>query len=185
MLLAMNSLEDRILAKCYLDEETGCLLWFGAVDSDGYGTTSVKSKTYRVHREAYKLWVGKLDSAMQVDHECHNLDEECINKGTSCLHRLCINPGHLEARSQNENQGRRRRYFRCGHDRFGENVYTAPGTKFDYCITCRTEREAKVDTSARWKSKLAKETDEQAQLRKQKQREKMRKHRAKKREEGK
>lgn len=53
----------------------------------------------RAHRLSYELYVGPIPEGLQIDHTCHNADESCKG-GSSCLHRRCVNPAHLEAVTQ-------------------------------------------------------------------------------------
>lgn len=66
----------------FIDRNNGCWEWQGALDKDGYGWFSFKGKNCKAHRASYKLFVGKLDSSLQIDHLCRN--------------RRCVNPHHLE-----------------------------------------------------------------------------------------
>ncbi len=74
-----------------------CMLW-GNKDKNGYGSIAVKSKstnryvTNLVHRVSYTLFIGKIPEGFVIDHTC----------GV----RNCINPGHLEAVTQKENDRR-------------------------------------------------------------------------------
>ncbi len=62
----------------------GCLLWQGAVNSDGYGTIAVQGRTLSVHRLAYELRHGPAE-ALCVLHSCdtpHCILDDHLHLGT-------------------------------------------------------------------------------------------------------
>lgn len=96
-----------IHARCIRTEQ-GCLLWRGYVNADtGYSMIGGGSKqeTELGHRLVFSLAVRPLDDAEHVDHSCHNEDLICAG-GKTCLHRRCLEPEHLEAIDQEENNRR-------------------------------------------------------------------------------
>ena len=89
------------------DEKTGCLLWQGALNFNGYSETSMTdpegiNKTgrvyLRVHRMVYDVMKGGIPEDAVIHHTC----------GV----RHCINPDHLEAVTQSENNAERHRNVR-------------------------------------------------------------------------
>jgi hypothetical protein len=58
---------------------TGCWIWKGSLNPDGYPFFSQKS----VHRLSYQILVGPIPDGMEIDHLCRQ--------------RACVNPHHLEA----------------------------------------------------------------------------------------
>lgn len=93
----------RIMAKV-VTASSGCILWLGAVDRDGYGYVRINGKNMRVHRAIYSLTVAEIPVGLQVDHLCHH-PSECSD-GSSCQHRRCCNPKHLQVVTPIENMRR-------------------------------------------------------------------------------
>jgi hypothetical protein len=71
-----------------------CIVWRGALNSDGYAVVRIHGRLELAHRMAYRLHVGPIPRGREVHHECHN--------------RACINPAHLRAVSHRENCRARR-----------------------------------------------------------------------------
>ncbi len=75
----------------------GCWEWTSRRDRGGYGKVVVskgprserRSRTLRVHRVAYELYVGPIPDGLVIDHLCRN--------------RACFNPDHLEPVTNHEN----------------------------------------------------------------------------------
>jgi hypothetical protein len=62
---------------------TGCWLWGGRLQTDGYGMFSSDSQSYAAHRYVYELLKGKIPYSWVIDHVCEM--------------RCCVNPDHLKA----------------------------------------------------------------------------------------
>jgi hypothetical protein len=65
----------------YTVDPSGCWLWTGALNRDGYGTMHVGPKTMLAHRVAYLLYVSSLGESVGVLHLCDR--------------PACVNPAHL------------------------------------------------------------------------------------------
>lgn len=92
----VRSLYDRFIEKVEMVTESGCWIWVGCCDSNGYGNLSkgVKvvegyRKNYYAHRVAYELYKGSIPEGLDIDHLCRV--------------RCCVNPDHLEAVCRKEN----------------------------------------------------------------------------------
>lgn len=79
----------RLEALSTTEPNTGCWLWLGAMEADGYGRISVDGRMRRVHRVAFAAWVEPLPNGQRVLHRCDQ--------------PACINPEHLYAGSAKDN----------------------------------------------------------------------------------
>lgn len=68
---------ERTFAASTVDAETGCRIWAGRLDRDGYANYSGKG----AYRLAYSRFVGPIPDGMTVDHLCFNI--------------TCVEPSHL------------------------------------------------------------------------------------------
>lgn len=92
---------ERLLRQVTIDPVSGCWLWTGAKDLNGYGRMRFYGRTILVHRFAFELWNGPLDGA-QVDHRCHD-PLLCTVPFADCPHHACVCPDHLAASTNAEN----------------------------------------------------------------------------------
>lgn len=135
-------------------DASGCWLWSGPADRDGYGLIRTSEGQDRVHRWSYRAHRGPIPEGMQIDHVCHTRAVEagtCSADQDRCPHRRCANPGHLEAVSAAENTRRQdhanRRKTECpaGHDLTDPaNVHVRPSGR----RTCRACDAARKRSSA-------------------------------------
>ncbi len=85
----MRSIDSERFMKFVSPEpNSGCWLWTGFTNRDGYGTFNYKPGQY-AHRAAYVLFKGGIPEGKEIDHLCRV--------------RCCVNPDHLEAVSRKEN----------------------------------------------------------------------------------
>lgn len=118
--------------------ESGCWLWVGKVDKDGYGTIHY-GKYRRAHRLSYELLKGNIPEGLVIDHLCRN--------------RACVNPTHLEPVTNHENLMRgstiaannlQKTHCRNGHLLAGDNLDRGKQNKgWRLCKTCRREYDRK------------------------------------------
>ncbi|GAA0970031.1 hypothetical protein GCM10009555_018240 [Acrocarpospora macrocephala] len=123
MTLERRPLAERLWEKVQRGGEAECWVWSGP-KTNGYGVIGEGGRgapTLRVHRVAYELLVGPIPEGLHLDHLCRN--------------RPCVNPAHLEAVTQEENNrraGQARTHCPHGHELPASG---ADGRR--YCKTCR------------------------------------------------
>lgn len=121
----MNFLDERLPRsfwdKCVPEPNSGCWLWFGAQQTDGYGSIWINKRSYLAHRAAYVFLVGEVTHGLELDHLCRV--------------RCCVNPAHLEPVTHRENvmrggfvdvllePNRAKTHCPSGHPYAGENLY--------------------------------------------------------------
>lgn len=110
---------ERLRGKCLVDA-SGCWLWTGKLDKDGYaGPMTVGSRTDKSrrvvvpHRWMYEQMIGPIGDGLVIDHLCRM--------------RHCVNPSHMEPVTTQENtkRGERANATLCksGHTLGGDNIY--------------------------------------------------------------
>lgn len=133
------SFSERYERLAFPEPNTGCFIWMGGLNEDGYGRVWANNKMSRAHRVAYEYFIGPVPKGKVLDHKCRM--------------RCCVNPDHLEPVFQGENirrgfagevvRARHAAQTRCkqGHLLSGENL--VPSTRGRrVCRVCQRRRQS-------------------------------------------
>ena len=149
----------RVLDRCTYDPASGCLLVGTGIAASGYGRAWDGKATRGTHQVTFAEMVGPIPTGMHVGHLCHDLAviAGTCTGGPSCLHRRCVQPGHLGLQTPRENKlaglsptARHARVVACpaGHPYAAPHLYVDPRGR-RRCRTCKAAHEAA--TLARWR----------------------------------
>ena len=114
----------------WLESPTGCWLWTGALDRDGYGRHGGSF----AHRAVWEMVEGPIPAGLEMDH--------------LCFVRCCVNPSHLEPVTRLENNRRagerRKNTPLCpnGHERSLHQKLNSRG--FPWCSKCNVESKKRL-----------------------------------------
>jgi len=87
--------EQRFLEKVLPEPNTGCWIWIGTIQKNGYGRAAFGDhKSGLAHRWSFLNFCGPIPVGFELDHACHL--------------RCCVNPNHLRLATHAENMKRRR-----------------------------------------------------------------------------
>ena len=115
------------------DEKTGCWIWQGTGNRQGYGMIRYDGRPQPAHRVAYEIMVGPIPAGMTLDHLCRV--------------PRCINPNHLEIVTHRINvlrgigptaKNAKKKACLQGHDLTGRNLITRRDGR--ECRTCANRR---------------------------------------------
>lgn len=99
LLTMMASFESKVMP----EPNTGCWLWSGGYDKDGYGNFYINRKPNRAHRVSYRIFKGEIGDRLVLHH---------------CDVPSCVNPEHLFLGTHKENMRDKVSKNRCAK---GEN----------------------------------------------------------------
>lgn len=126
------SIAESFEAKHTPEPNSGCWLWIGKINAQGYGVIMRKQadgkiKNYRAHIIGYRLYVGDVPGGLELDHKCRV--------------RSCVNPAHLEPVTHQENcrrsgLHRRKEFCRRGHSRTDPTNIGQSALGERHCLAC-------------------------------------------------
>lgn len=112
------------------EPNTGCWLWSGYINGDGYGRgyPVAQGRLVMAHRITWEALIAPLEDGMELDHLCRT--------------RPCCNPQHLESVTHVENTRRaaaQLTHCKHGHEFSAENTLFVPreGYTLRKCLVCR------------------------------------------------
>lgn len=133
--------DERFWRYAMPEPNSGCWLWIGSINRDGYAHFIVKEneagvKFQRGARWSYSRFVGPIPEGKVIDHKCRV--------------RCCVNPSHLECVSVWENtfrgegpsaKNKRKVFCIRGHELGGNNIYVNEngGRTCKICLKMHTE----------------------------------------------
>ena len=131
----------------HVEKTDSCWLWTGTLLPAGYGQFGTRDKKHLLaHRFSYELHVGPIPDGLVIDHLCRT--------------RACVNPAHLEAVSQLENNLRghgwvaintRKTHCKHGHLFDEANTRWTKDGRERVCRTCAREWMASDSATKRHK----------------------------------
>lgn len=97
----MNQIIDRFMDKISPEPNSGCWLWDGCMDREGYGHFKIKGIQNRAHRVSYELFCDSIEENKVICHKCDTPS--------------CVNPEHLFKGTLKDNAQDRVKKKRFGH----------------------------------------------------------------------
>lgn len=129
------TLPDRFWSKAIPEPNSGCWLWLGGVNNQGYGLIHNVDRMSLAHRFAF-LATAPIPVGLEIDHKCRN--------------SRCVNPAHLEPVTHKVNMERAgKTHCHRGHALTPENRSTRRGRNGDCLACCRIRDRARVPRKRR------------------------------------
>ena len=110
-----NSIEN-IMSNTIRHEESGCLLYMGRLDENGYARISCQGKNRIGSDAVYEMVHGTIPEGYEVDHLCHT--------------RRCIEPTHLRLLTHRQNVIYIKAYVEKRHQRLRTFLDAYPQAAF-------------------------------------------------------
>ncbi len=119
-----NSIVFRMEQKIERIPFSGCWIWTGCADRNGYGVVGYNRNHCLTHRLYFTLYRGEVPQGKEINHLCRV--------------RSCVNPDHLEAVTHTENMRYSPKthiaFCKRGHRRSGDNITIRGGMR--HCKEC-------------------------------------------------
>ncbi len=96
---------ERLLTLIQIQDD-GCWRFIERIGNHGYGVLLVNDKYFLAHRLSYLIFNGPIPKGKIIDHKCHD-PHKCVG-GSTCPHRRCVNPSHLEISTHKDNTSKER-----------------------------------------------------------------------------
>jgi hypothetical protein len=142
---AGNTQLERIVER-FVEQPNGCWHHPSVPTKVGYAQTKFGwpiAKSTLIHRLSWMHFNGDIPEGMVLDHLCH--DPSACEGGTSCEHRRCVNPEHLQLVSASDNSKKTvrvlkfRSHCKNGHA-LENNLYVYANGKRSGCATCMNRK---------------------------------------------
>lgn len=95
----MHDLQTRFDAKWQPEPNSGCWLWLGSADKNGYGKIYVDGQSRLAHRISYALHCHEIPDGAHICHKCDTPS--------------CVNPNHLFLGDHRSNMADKKRKGRA------------------------------------------------------------------------
>jgi hypothetical protein len=117
----------------YIPEpNSGCWLWLGQLNANGYGQMMIGYRQVFAHRFSYQTFKAPLIDGLVIDHLCCN--------------RCCVNPDHLDQVTQSVNVSRIPLSTECsrGHPWTVETTWVNPKNGWRQCRQCNRDNQKRL-----------------------------------------